>query len=315
MVNTRNTIPVDETAAANDDAHQTIQSALDGLYDWFGANAFSTSSTGYLSGEKTIDVYSGTYAELVTPNVNLVPTASENLIIRNHTGETPAIDAYDLANGIYIGNLDYVQVIGFTIYDATAENIYTEGDNNVISMNKCYDSPTGTGIILNTSANSTVTNNLVYSNNKFGIRLVASDNAIVKNNTLVNNGNESKGPPLPGIYEPAQLYVQSGTGISVENNIFYALSGSYVYTLKTELGITVSSDYNTYYKNGNTYLVNYNGSVYADLAAWSGNGAGTNDIGSDPKFVTAGSDFHIQSTNGSYHSTSCLLTMFQVIHG
>ncbi len=144
-------------------------------------------------------------------------------------------------------------------------------------------------------------NNLVYNNNQFGIRLVASNNVIVENNTIANNGNEAKAPPLQGIYEPAQLYVQSGTGTVVENNILFSKSGSYVFTLKTESGITVTSNYNTYFKNGNTYLVNYNGNVYTTLAAWSGSGAGANDLDGDPLFVNAaGNDYHIKSTWGSY---------------
>jgi parallel beta-helix repeat protein len=286
-VNTRNTIPV----GGGTDYHTTIQSALDGLFAWWGTTAFDA--------DKIIDVYGGTYTEKVTPNVTLSPTSANKLIISNHLGENPVVDASGLSSGFYVGALDYVEISGFAVMNASDENIYTEGDYNVISLNKCYNSPTGTGIILNQASNSTVVNNLVYGNNKYGVRVVASNNVEIDNNTIANNGNEAKGPPLPGIYEPAQLYVESGTGTSVENNIFYALSGAYVYTLKTESGVTISSDYNTYYKNGNTFLVNYGETPYADLAAWTGNGAGTNDLESDPLFVN-GTDFHIQSTDGSY---------------
>jgi len=295
-VNTRNIIPV----GGGTDFHATIQSALNGLYAWFGTNAFSTNTTGYLSGTKTIDVYNGTYTDIVTPNVNLGTTAAENLIIQNHTGESPVINATGNNYGVYIGALDYVQVTGFTIHTADIDLIYTEGDNNSITLNKCYGSTSGTGIMLNNAASATVINNLVYNNNQFGIRITGSNNVTVKNNTLANNGTEAKGPPLPGIYTPAQIYVESGTGTSIENNIFYAKSGTNVFTLLTETGITVSSDYNTYYKNGNTNLVYYNGTVYADIAAWTGNGAGANDIETDPDFVNASTDFHIKSTNDSY---------------
>ncbi|RLD49945.1 MAG: hypothetical protein DRI94_09990, partial [Bacteroidetes bacterium] len=295
-VNTRNVIPV----GGGTDYHATIQDALDGLFDWFGTNVFSTNTTGYLAGTKTIEVYNGTYTDVVTPNVNLETSTSENLIIQNASGQQPVINASGNTNAFYIGALDYVTISGFTAYSSTDALIYTEGDSNTISMNKLYGSTAGAGIILNNAASTTVQNNLIYNNNTFGIRLISSNNAVVKNNTVANNGHEAKAPPLPGVYTPAQLYVESGTGVSAENNIFYAKSGSNVFTLVTESGITVSSDYNTYYKNGNTSLVFYNGTTYADLAAWSGNGAGANDLEGDPLFVNAGTDFHIQSTNGSY---------------
>ncbi|NOZ34430.1 MAG: T9SS type A sorting domain-containing protein [Chlorobi bacterium] len=295
-VNTRNVIPV----GGGTDYHTTIQSALDGLYAWFGTAAFSTSTAGYLAGTKTIEVYNGTYTDIVTPNVNLGTSASENLIIQNAAGQQPVINASGNANAFYIGALDYVTISGFTAYSSSDAIIYTEGDNNTITLNKLYGSTAGAGIILNNALTTTVQNNLVYNNYTFGIRVIASNNAVIKNNTVADNGNEAKGPPLPSVYTPAQLFVESGTGVSVENNIFYAKTGSNVYTLKTETGITVTSNYNTYYKNGNTNLVFYNGTLYADLAAWTGNGAGTNDLESDPLFVSAGTDFHIQSTFGSY---------------
>lgn len=302
-VNTRNIIPVDETALANDDTHQTIQSALDGLFAWFGTSAFSTSTAGYLAGTKTIDVYNGTYTDIVTPNATLGTTASETLIIQNHAGEQPEIDASGNVNGVYIGTLDYVTLTGFTIHGATGENVYTEGDNNQILFNKIYGSTAGSGIVLSSALSTLVQNNLVYENNQFGIRLIASNNASLVNNTVADNGNEAKNgikaPPLPSIYEPAQVYVESGTGVSLKNNILASLSGSYVFTLKTESGVTVTTSYNTYFKNGNTYVVNYDGTVYADFAAWPNEGTG--DIETDPQFVNAaGDDYHIKSVNGSY---------------
>lgn len=293
-VNTRNIIPV----GGGTDFHVSIQDALDGLYAWYGTTSFDA---GDLPGSKTIDVYNGTYAEVVTPNANLLTTASENLIIRNHAGNAPEVNATGLANGFYVGLLDYVQIIGFSVYGADDENIYTAGANTIISLNKCYSSPTGTGIMLNDADGSSVTNNLVYDNNQFGVRSIKSDNIEIDNNTLVDNGNEAKGPPLPGLYEPAQLYVESGTTVSVENNIFFALAGSHVFCLKTESGTTINSDYNTYYKNGNAHIVNYNGTMYVDIAGWTGNGVGTNDLETNPDFVDAATDdFHIHSTNDSY---------------
>jgi hypothetical protein len=107
-VNTRNVIPV----GGGTDGHTTIQSALNGLFAWFGTSAFSTSTAGYLSGAKTIEVYNGTYTETVTPNVSLGTTASEHLIIQNASGQQPAVDASGLNNAFYVGALDYVEISG-----------------------------------------------------------------------------------------------------------------------------------------------------------------------------------------------------------
>ncbi|RLD74865.1 MAG: hypothetical protein DRJ15_17815, partial [Bacteroidetes bacterium] len=92
----------------------------------------------------------------------------------------------------------------------------------------------------------------------------------------------------------AGLYVQSGTGTTVQNNIFQAKAGNNAYyALISESGITINSDYNTYYTI-NTNLFDYNGAV--------GNTGpmGTNDLNIDPLFVS-GSDYHIFSSSGSYH--------------
>jgi len=280
-VNTRNIIPV----GGGTDYHTTIQSALDGLYAWFGTAAFSTSTAGYLAGTKTIEVYGGTYTETVTPDVNLGTTSSERLIITNASGEQPVVDASGLNNAFYIGALDYVTISGFTAYSSDDAVIYTEGDYGEITLNKVYGSVNGAGILLNEASNTTVKNNLIYDNYTFGARLISSDNVDFRNNTCANDGNSSKAPPLPDVYTPSELYVESGSGVEVNNNIFYAKSGSNFITLTTGSGITVTSNYNTYFKNGNDNLVYYDGTLYEDLAAWSGNGAGTDDLEDDPLFV------------------------------
>ncbi len=448
-VNTRNIIPVGNGT----DSHTTITSALNGLFAWWGTTVFDAN--------KVIDVYTGTYAETVTPNVNLNPTAANMLVIQAHTDDVPVINATGNANGVYIGALDYVKFEGFTVYGATNDNIYTEGDYNQITFNRCYGSTAGSGIKLNTSLNSVVTNNLLYTNYNYGLHLLASDNLTVKNNTSDGNGTAIAGSvqtlldegfegvflpvgwnqydvsgdnstrtwikgafsgPIAGpdgssnyalitydtpniinraletasvnltgyasaylefymykngtwdeiiyveistnagglwttltsiggagtnfngwsplqtvnldayvgntinvrfrYYQPsddnssaidvvkiiatssannigAGLYVESGSSISLENNIFTAKTGTGFVALKTDAGSSITTNYNTYYKDaGNTNLVNYLGVNYADFAAWPNEGA--NDLESNPLFVNAGTDFHLQSTFGSF---------------
>ncbi len=108
------------------------------------------------------------------------------------------------------------------------------------------------------------------------------------------DGVEVKATPTP-VNTGAGLYIESGTGTTVENNIFVAQGGNNAYySLITESGITVSSDYNTYYTT-NTNLFDYNGTT--------GNTGPmqANDLNGDPLFV-GGGDYHIFSTNDSYHN-------------
>jgi len=117
-----------------------------------------------------LEVYTGTYTEKVTPDVTLNPTADNPLIIKNHTGEAPVIDASGETNGVYIGALDYVTLKGFTVRNASGDNVYSEGDYNVISFIQSYGSTGGSGISVN-GASASVTNNLCYSNYEYGIHI------------------------------------------------------------------------------------------------------------------------------------------------
>jgi len=440
-VNTRDIIPVGNGT----DSHTTITSALNGLFAWWGTTAFDAN--------KIIDVYSGTYTETITPDVNLSPAVGNMLVIQAHEDQSPIIDASGNANGVYIGNLDYVKIEGFTVYGADNENIYIQGSNCEISHNKVYNAG-NSGIKIESGSSNNIHNNLTY-NNKYGIHILNSDNNTVKNNTSEGNGTsvspteqtlldegfeggsipggwtqygtgpnnwtvgfftgpiagpdgstnyaihawnasyinralETSGTDLTGyalasleyyvyhsgtwgdiiyteistdgggvggtwntlmthdqnhsgwsplqnvdisayvgnainvrfryeatdgnsgavdvvkikatataVNDGAGLYVESGTGTTVENNIFVAKTGTGYLALKTEAGTSITTDYNTYYKDaGNTNLVNYLGTNYTDFTSWPNEGA--NDLESDPLFVNAATDFHLQSTFGSF---------------
>ena len=104
----------------------------------------------------------------------------------------------------------------------------------------------------------------------------------------------------------AGIFLASGSNTTVKNNIIVAQveTGVYAcYTLQTTDGnVLANSDYNTYYKGANANLVDINGTLEADLAAWGDDGA--NDLEGDPKFVTDGTDFHIRSiaSGASFHN-------------
>ena len=101
----------------------------------------------------------------------------------------------------------------------------------------------------------------------------------------------------------AGLFIESGTGTIVKNNIFSAKSGTEFYAMKSDVDIATTSGYNTYFANGNTNFVHHNTVDYSVLATWNGTTFGNNDLNGDPLFVDASTDdYHIKSTIGSYHA-------------
>ncbi len=199
-INRRNTIPVVSGAGVTSDNHPTIESAVDGLYAWYGTTAFNA---GELTGTKTIEVSAGTYTEGVSLTAGLNPTAANPLIIQPATGATVIVDATGNNYGFDLSTVDYVQLKGFTVHSANLDNIYALGDNVTISYNKTYGSVGGSGIKAITGTPFTIQNNLSYNNYKYGIHINTNNN-VVKNNTTYNNG---------GTYTPA-------TGVEIFNEIF-----------------------------------------------------------------------------------------------
>ncbi|MBN2778217.1 MAG: T9SS type A sorting domain-containing protein, partial [Bacteroidales bacterium] len=160
---------------------------------WYGTTAFNV---GDLAGTKTVDVYAGTYTDEVVLNSGLNPTAANPLIIQNHSGETVIVDATENSYGFNLSTVDYVQLKGFTVHSADIDNIYAQGDNVTISYNKTYGSVGGSGIKVETGTPFTITNNLAYSNFKYGIEVLSANN-IIKNNTADDNGGSSN--PATGV--------------------------------------------------------------------------------------------------------------------
>jgi parallel beta-helix repeat protein len=191
-VNTRNTIPVVSGSVATSDNHPTIESAVDGLFAWYGTTAFNAGET---PGTKTIEVDAGTYTEGVSLTAGLNPTVANPLIIQNQTGEVVVVNATGNAYGFDLNTVDYVQLKGFTVYGATTANIYAQGDNNSIQFNKCYNSVSGAGIMIQTGTTNTVSNNLVYGN-LWGVHVLSSNSNTIKNITANDNGGFVSGTPV-----------------------------------------------------------------------------------------------------------------------
>jgi hypothetical protein len=90
------------------------------------------------------------------------------------------------------------------------------------------------------------------------------------------------------------LYIESGNGISLENNILTAKAGNDDYfALRYPENLVINSNYNTYFTT-NSHLFNCNG-----IPSNTGP-TGANDISSDPLFVNSGLDYHLQSVGGSF---------------
>jgi hypothetical protein len=184
IINTRNLIPVISGSTDTEDSHPTIQSAVDGLFAWYGTTSFDSGDN---PGSKTIDVYEGTYIEGITLNNGLNPTSSEKLIIQNHSGDNVIIDATANNFGFYLSTVNFIDLKGFTIHSANLDNIYAQGDYISISYNQTYGSISGSGIKVETGTPFTIINNLSYNNYKYGIENLSA-NSIIKNNTADNNG-------------------------------------------------------------------------------------------------------------------------------
>jgi len=125
----------------------------------------------------TVLVYNGTYTETVALNKRLTLTGVEQ----------PTIDAQSLGDAINI-TADNCTVRGFSCVNAQPSpyaGIRVDSSNNVIVENTCRDNYEG--IYLLGSSNE-IRNNVASSNNKYGIRVQASDGNIVVNNRVKDNG-------------------------------------------------------------------------------------------------------------------------------
>ena len=213
-VSTRNTIPVDASTGSNTDIHQTISGAVDGLAAWYGSTAFNS---GDLPGTKTIEVSNGTYNESVTLNSNLNPTAANKLIIEPASGGSSVVNASGNQYGFNLGTVNYVELKGFTVHSASSDNIYIQGSSNKVFFNRCYDAG-NSGIKVETGTNNEISNNLLYSNDKYGIHIAGSNNTI-KNNTASDNGINSSSSTVyllnedfdPSVSTNWYKYTKSGT--------------------------------------------------------------------------------------------------------
>ena len=186
----------------------------------------------------------------------------------------------------------------------------TQGYRTIIANNVSYDNVTktgthsdGNGIIIddfqNTqnsgSSNYTyptlVQNNLVYGNGGKGIQVFYSDNVTVANNTAYHNNQDTLNT---GTWR-GEISNSMGNNNTYVNNI--AAADPTVNPNNTAIDNTGANKNIVYADN-----ITYNGtSGQASVNNDGGNSVPTaangNMLGVDPKFVQAGTDFHLQSSS------------------
>ncbi len=213
-IKTRNIIPVVEHSSPTDDNHPSIQSAIDGLNSWYGTKSFNN---GDLPGKKIIEVHAGIYTGGLALDSLLKPTQENPLLIMSTAGELVTIDAKDADYGFNLSSVNNVHLKGFSIKNAHLYDVYLQGNNCEISFNKLYNAG-NSGIKIENGGTNKIHNNLVYSC-AFGIDIKESDNNIIKNNTLADNGVKTYGSRICLIEEDFNKpycdwvkYTKSGTG-------------------------------------------------------------------------------------------------------
>ena len=208
------------------------------------------------------------------------------------------------------------------------------GGTYVFESNTLHDNGgtgQGSALYMDTISGSTVTvrYNYVYNTKGPGLGSIQSSGVIFYNNILVNTGLVGW-----GIRNSGSIEVETWNDVNAQNNLFYnnivynntAANGAGIYLVKdsgagTLAGNTfknniiwhdknVGQEYvknpddstavfvnNLYWPAIGTNDMNWGGNWYSTLATWQTAGHDSGSINVNPVFVSAGSDFALQSTS------------------
>ena len=159
------------------------------------------------------------------------------------------------------------------------------GPNSTAAGNSVYDNPIGIDVSLRTGSplpSAQVLNNLVYDNQKVGIRLLGASSTELDNNT---------------VYQPTGDAVQaeSTSGLRLRNNILWVGTGSDL-DIDKNSQVGFDSDYNDLYATGSGVVGTWQGESVTNLAAWAYSlMQDRHSLSTDPQFATGG--FQLQSTS------------------
>jgi hypothetical protein len=134
-----------------------------------------------------------------------------------------------------------------------------------------------------------IINNMIYSDNDYGLYMYYIDSTNIYHNTIVSNSTTI---PAVQIYSSATIAIAN---YDMRNNILYS-GGSFA--LRTNIADVFLSkmDHNAYYTSGNS-LLSMNSTTYANLAAYVSANASfnANSFEGAPQFVTYPTDLHVIS--------------------
>jgi parallel beta-helix repeat protein len=270
----------------------------------------------------TITVDLGTYTE----NVDVY----KSLTIRSTSGN-PAdtiVQAVSSSDHIFEVTVDYVNISGFTVKDATGHDIagiYLEADNCDISNNNALNNYHG--ILLHSSKNNIMANNTVKSNNNWGIYLISGDCNIITNNTVLNNSigiflclsstkniltsnvanfNSAYGIKLSESCRNNQLINNDASNNNRGIEVLYSSDGNII--TSNSISNNTNSGIFLHESNNNTILDNYvsNSGLGINLQRISNDNTLTNNTISDNhmgiQFISANSNkiYHNYLVNNSY---------------
>ncbi|MBL4578699.1 MAG: right-handed parallel beta-helix repeat-containing protein, partial [Flavobacteriales bacterium] len=276
--------------------------------EYTNSSTFTTLQNNSIEGNVTTST--GTTMAVIFENAG---TNSNNTLLNNlikdgsqgfyHTGVASGLviqnNAFEAQRyqGIYVGFIDNVEIVGNTISSATASfGIRLEDCDNQIQIRDNQINLTGTGTLygfyfndcFGSGANiGVIANNFIHiagSSTNYGMYLYDNTYRHFYYNSINMTGTSSAS---------RAFYVAGvSSNLNVQNNIFAAPGGGYPQYIATTTAINVSN-YNDMYTTG-TYVGYWAGSR-TTLSAWtSASLKDANSVSIDPEFVS-NTDMHVQN--------------------
>jgi len=273
------------------DAYTTIQAAL---------NARNTAGhTFYVSGGAS----GKTYAETITLQANTTTLAGSQEA--GHSGQV-RIDASGAATHVITTNgktnctINYVELYGATgtnygIVDtgggttlnsvkltSNGRGIYS---NKTTTLNRCLITATGSyAVYTQNTAGSSITLNYCIITQTTGAVVMGYFYTTTLNNCVIyTNGAK-----------PVEMTLANSQTVTIKNSIIYRADSGDLISRSTHPAPYPVSDYNVWY-GGSATPFNDNGTA-KNFATWQTDSSqDAHSYNSDPKFVAAGTDFHVLS--------------------
>ena len=251
--------------------------------------------------------------------------------------------------GIYINSTTNSTISGNTADHNSSHGILlTNGSNdNLVSGNIAFANAEGwqrnaTGIKLDASNNNTILHNITFANEDTGLNIYtgSSGNFLIgnvtygngdhgidfnasPNNTVIGNtvqGNVTAGINFEGASAPGSGGATVANNLMVDNGLRFQVGGGTAAGQPGNMRFDANSlvgnalDYNIFYLNSGTALIQWNGASYSTLAAFQGAvpGQEIHGLEADPFFSApaaiaqrpAAAPFNVAVNVGDYHLTA-----------